>query len=91
MSKRPMRVLIYTDDDCWFAQALEHDVSASGADREEALENLKLTIKLENEFEGGVERLPKAPEFYFKEWEEFNNKPRRNFAKENTAFEQVSV
>ena len=91
MSKEPMRVLIYTDDDCWFAQVLEHNVFASGANREEAIENLKLTIKLENECEGGVERLPEAPDFYFEQWENYNSKPSRSFTKENTAYAQVSV
>ena len=93
MNKNDLRVVIYKDDDCWFAQALEHNVFASGADRNESIENLKHTINLENEFKGGVKRLPQAPEIFFEMWEDLNGKPKQkqNKPHENSVLERISA
>lgn len=67
-----IRVIIFQEENRWVAQALEHDICAS-ADTVEDLELVfGLTISLESDELGGVERIPQAPGSFFKMWDDAN-------------------
>lgn len=66
------RVVIYSDDGCILAQALEIDISAQGKTDEEAYINFLITLAEEINFRGGPEKAFKeigpAPDVFHELW-----------------------
>lgn len=70
MSTANMRVIIFKEEDCWVAQGLEHDICAQAASLNELYQHFELTVHLESNEDGGLERIRKAPKRFFDKWNE---------------------
>lgn len=57
------------DEIIWISQCLDYDVTAQGNTAGQAIDNLLKTIEGERLIEGGIERLPKAPQMYYDLWD----------------------
>lgn len=65
-----MRVLMFNEGDQWVAQAIEHDICASGRTQEEAQFHFELTVQAEmQEGDGVLDAIPPAPQDYADMWD----------------------
>lgn len=60
-----VRAVIFKDEDQWVAQCLEHDICVQAPRLDQILPHLKTAVELEG---GDLERLPAAPDQFFKMW-----------------------
>ena len=66
--QKPLRVVIFREQDRWVAQCLEHDLCTQAADLTTLQRRLRATVHLENDRD--LDRLPAAPARFFAMWEE---------------------
>jgi hypothetical protein len=64
-----IRVILFKEGDCWVAQGLEHDVCAQAASLEDLYGRFDVAVRLENNEEGGVDRIGPAPKYFFDLWD----------------------
>lgn len=69
MSTEKIHVIAFMDDGVWIAQGLEHDICAQGKNLEEATSRFLVALRLEAEEEGGIERIPAAPQYFHDLWD----------------------
>lgn len=65
-----IRVLLFKEDGLWVAQGLEHDICVQGKTLEDVQTYFEVAIRLEDEEEGGVKRIPEAPRYFQERWEQ---------------------
>lgn len=82
-----IRVLLFQEDGFWVAQGLEHDICAQAKTLEDVQINFGVSVQLECKEEGGIQRLPKAPQYFQDKWNERAGNFRPNDAKSDGNFE----
>ena len=67
--------VLLIEGSAWTAQCLEHDIAAQGETQEEAMMELNCVLAAQKAIEeaagrDGLERIPPAPDFYWKKYRE---------------------
>lgn len=73
MSK--IRVLVYTDDETFVGQCLEHDLCVQAETLTEVLRLLEVQIAYYASKPEGLKQVPPAPEFFEGEWQTTDGDP----------------
>ncbi len=63
-----IRVILFKEADQWLAQGLERDICVQAATLDDLYSRFDLTVRLEEEEAGGLERIGPAPSFFFDLW-----------------------
>ncbi len=64
-----LRVLVFWDTHAWIAQGLERDICVQARSLSDLFGNFEIVLRLEEEEEGGLERIPPAPKHFIEAWE----------------------
>lgn len=64
-----VRVVVFKDQDQWVAQCLEHDICVQAPHIDQIPPRMKSALWLEIDARG-LEKLPRAPDQFFKMWEQ---------------------
>lgn len=70
MDTAQMRVILFKEGDLWIAQGLEYDICTQANDLKELYSRFEMTVRLESQEDGGLERIAKAPDHFFRKWED---------------------
>ncbi len=82
-----LRVILFEADDLWLAQGLDHDICVQATTKGEAMSLFDLTTELEDGEEGGIERIPCAPKYFFDRWENWATIHNRQSFKDEMTYE----
>lgn len=63
-----IRVIIFKEENNWIAQGLEHDICVQAEKLEDIFGRFEVAVRLEDEEEGGLSRIKKAPKHFFNLW-----------------------
>jgi hypothetical protein len=63
-----IKVLIFKEGDLWVAQGIERDICVQAYTLEDVQINFEVAVRLESECEGGIMRIPAAPEYFQEQW-----------------------
>lgn len=63
-----INAVLFKEGRVWIAQGIERDICVQGHDFREAIQRFELTVKIEAEEPGGLDRIAPAPEAYRKSW-----------------------
>jgi len=87
------RVILFKEDDTFIAQCLEYDIMAHGSSEKSAINRFEAVFNFERNL--SIERggspfanIPKAPEEFFKMWEQCKENPPKDLTFSST---QLSV
>lgn len=69
-----IRVIVFKRGEHWLAQGLEHDICAQATSLDKLFARFDLTVSLESELDGGLERIKPAPEQFFDMWDQRQSK-----------------
>jgi len=64
-----MRVIVFQEHEFWYAQGLERDICVRGKDLKQLQSRFSVAVRLEEQEEGGIERISAAPKRFHDMWE----------------------